>query len=403
MRTLRTQHPLDKNTYLLNLLALFNNAMFVIPIIVVYYEAHKSVGFTGFLIGEAAFALVMVLMEVPSGYLSDVWRRKYVLWLAMVWQILGFGLLWLGDGLFMMVLAQSIVGVGVSLYSGTNRALLYDSLQERGKAAAYTKHSGGLHTWGMIGGAVSALVGGFFYEAQPHLPAMLTVVSVALAALIALFLVEPNRHKQEVQKNPFADMVSVMKYTLHGHKEVACLILFMTSVFVTTNLMFWLHQRYWVDGGIPESMFGVLMAVGMGINAIGAGFAHRIESKLRFVHIVCVLTFVTFVAYGLAVLMPHWLGIFALLLGGLAYGMGTPLMDAAVNKRIESHRRATVLSVKSLVHRLIFLPLSLLIGPLADDYSAKIAMASLLVFMIIGVALSFICMARHHMFAPKGT
>ncbi|MDE0724673.1 MAG: MFS transporter, partial [Alphaproteobacteria bacterium] len=233
MRTLRTTHPLDRNVYLLNLLTFLDNALFVIPIIVVYYAAHKSVGFTGFLIGEAAFALVMVVMEVPSGYLSDIWRRKSVLWLAMAWQVVGFALLWLGDGLVAMVAAQSIVGIGASLYSGTNTAMLYDGLLERGKAATFSKYSGQHQMYGMIGATGAALIGGFAYALQPDLPAILTVIVMVIATAATWFLTEPNRHKQVVQKTPIADMVSVMKYTLHGHKEVACLILFMTSVFVT--------------------------------------------------------------------------------------------------------------------------------------------------------------------------
>ncbi len=403
MRALRTTHPLDRNVYLLNLLTFLDNALFVIPIIVVYYAAHKSVGFTGFLIGEAAFALVMVVMEVPSGYLSDIWRRKSVLWLAMAWQVVGYALLWLGDGLVMMVAAQSIIGIGVSLYSGTNTAMLYDGLLERGKAATFSKYTGQHQMYGMIGATGAALVGGFAYALQPDLPAMLTVIVMVIATAATWFLTEPSRHKQEVQKNPIADMVSVMKYTLHGHKEVACLILFMTSVFVTTNLMFWLNQRYWMDANISEAWFGVLMAIGTAVNAVGAGFAHRLENRLTFMHMIFIIAALPFMAYGLAIALPHWAGVGALFLGGLAWGMGSPLMATAVNKRVESHRRATILSVKSLVHRLVFLPLSLLAGPLADGYGAKAAMFALLLFMATGVALSFICMARHHMFKPKDT
>lgn len=401
MRALRTAHPLDKNVYLLNLLAFFNNAMFVIPIIVVYYEAHKSVGFTGFLIGEAAFSLVLLLMEVPSGYISDIWKRKSVLWVGMFIQLLGYALLWLGDGLVYMVLAQSIVGIGCSLYSGTNIALLHDGLVQRGKAAAHSKYAGQMHTFGMVGGGISALIGGWMYATNPQWPAMWTVLIMVFGVLTAMMLKEPERHKQAVQNHPLADMIAVIKYTLHGHKEVACLIAFMTSVFVTTNIVFWIAQRYWAEGGISEAYFGMLMAGGMLMNALGAAFAHKVEDKLRFVHIVSLVACIPMVGYGLALVLPHMVGVFAIMFGTFAWGVGTPLMSAAVNLRIESARRATVLSVKSLVHRLAFLPLSLVVGPLADGYSAKVAIGFMLCFLVLGVCFSFICMARHNMLAPR--
>jgi MFS family permease len=436
-----------RNITIVNALSFLNNAMFVVPIIVVYYAAQKHVGLTGFLISEAAFAMAMVMMEVPSGYLSDTWKRKYALLLGFVIQTIGFVVMFLGEGFLLMVAAQAICGFGMSFVSGTGSALIYDSLLGADKERTYTqaadtgdaltqwltnspsrsrykavllgnlfnrsakpvgvdqysKISGRMHAYGMVGAAVSALLGGYIYSVGVELPAILSAISMAVAALFTLRLIEVERRKETVKKNPIKEMASVVKYALAGHKEVASILLFSSSVFVVCNLMFFLHQSYWIEGGIDIKQFGFLMAIGMMVNALGSSLAYALESRLRFVHMVAIIAALPLLSYGLAVVLPFGAGIYALFLGGLAWGMGRPLMEAAVNRRIESSRRSTVLSVGSVLHRLVFVPLTFVAGPTAEAYGVKAAMMALLALMTITAGASLLVMARSGLLAIRET
>ncbi|MEC9292275.1 MAG: MFS transporter [Pseudomonadota bacterium] len=478
-----------QNIIITNALSFLNNAMFVVPIIVVYYAAQKSVGLTGFLVSEAAFALAMVMMEVPSGYLSDHWKRKYTLALGFVIQTVGFVVMWLGEGFLLMVIAQAICGLGMSFVSGTGSALIYDSLlgadaqnsnvdtgdtstsvrakasellsegaqsgagyvssraSSRNKAtslagtgahvnsskvsesgpaltqwltnspsrsrykavllgnlfsrstkkigvAQYSKISGRMHAYGMVGAAVSALAGGYIYSVGVEIPTILSAFAMALAAIASLGLVEVTRLKETRKKNALKEMASVVKYALGGHKEVASILLFSSSVFVVCNLMFFLHQSYWIEGGIDTKQFGILMAIGMMVNALGSSLAYALEGRLRFVQMVAIIAALPLLSYGLAVLLPFGAGIYALFLGGLAWGMGRPLMEAAVNRRIESDRRSTVMSVGSVLHRLAFVPLTFVAGPTAEAYGVKAAMVALLVLMTLTAGASLVVMAK---------
>ena len=487
-----------QNIIITNALSFLNNAMFVVPIIVVYYAAQKSVGLTGFLVSEAAFALAMVLMEVPSGYLSDHWKRKYTLALGFVIQTIGFVIMYVGEGFLLMVLAQAICGLGMSFVSGTGSALIYDSLlgadaqnsnvdtgeqalklrlqsaatepSRRGKSfraferfkrtnasaekrevfqkerlnqdmlkedngpaltqwltnspsrsrykvvllgslfsrsakkvgvAQYSKISGRMHAYGMVGAAVSALAGGYIYSIGVEIPTILSAVAMALAAVVSLGLVEVKRLKETQKKNALKEMASVVKYALGGHKEVASILLFSSSVFVVCNLMFFLHQSYWVEGGIDTGQFGILMAIGMMVNALGSSLAYALENRLRFVQMVAIIAALPLLSYGLAVVLPFGAGIYALFLGGLAWGMGRPLMEAAVNRRIESDRRSTVMSVGSVLHRLAFVPLTFIAGPTAEAYGVKAAMIALLVLMALTAGTSLVVMAKSGLLAVQ--
>jgi len=130
------------NILLLNLYTFFSGMLFIVPVVVPYYKDHIGLSFQDFMIGEVAFAIVVFALEVPSGLLSDVWKRKHVLALAMVAEVLGFVMLYFASNLFMAVLAQSIIGIAISLFSGTNSAMLYDSLLSLDRQKEFDRQEG---------------------------------------------------------------------------------------------------------------------------------------------------------------------------------------------------------------------------------------------------------------------
>ena len=78
--------PVERNLKLIGYFAFFTNALFVVPILLPFYKDHIGLGYQGLLLGEAAFAASCILFDVPTSWISDVWRRKYSLWPFVVCQ-----------------------------------------------------------------------------------------------------------------------------------------------------------------------------------------------------------------------------------------------------------------------------------------------------------------------------
>lgn len=139
------QKRANRNVTLLLLHTVCVNMIFILPVLVPYYRDVIGIGFREFMIGEAAFSAVMILMEVPTGWLSDVWGRKKTMVVSTVTGLAGWGLLWHADSFAEAVIAQASLGVAVSLLLGTNSALLYDSLLGAGREGEYRALEGRRH------------------------------------------------------------------------------------------------------------------------------------------------------------------------------------------------------------------------------------------------------------------
>src|SRR3954465_15829292 len=110
---------IEKNLRLIDAYTIGMNMIFVLPVIIPYYRDEIGIGFREFLLGEAAFAAAVVSLDVPTGWISDVWQRKHAQALGILFIIIGYSLLLIAHSFFMAVMGQMTIGVGISLCNGT--------------------------------------------------------------------------------------------------------------------------------------------------------------------------------------------------------------------------------------------------------------------------------------------
>lgn len=357
----------DRNIKLLQMHSVCMNMCFVIPVIVPYYRDRMGLGFDDFLLGEAAFAATLVVLEMPSGWLSDVWKRRHVLLLGTLAEMLGYALLLAADGLWMAVASQMVIGVGISLISGTNSALLYDSLLSEGREAEFRRHEGQRMGTGLYSVAGASVVGGFLYAADARLPLALSLLMLAAAAVCALRLHEPLRHRHTPVKHPLADMLETARYALGGHAELVMVIAFSALMFSATKVVMWAQQPYYMAAGLDESLYGLLMAAGFVMGGLSSQFAHMLDGRVpnaKALAGVWLTGMCCCIGASLSLERLHgWPGIGMLMLAGTClYGLAAPRVSEIVNRHVGSDRRATVLSTQSLLCSLVFMPLGTLMG-----------------------------------------
>jgi MFS family permease len=384
---------LNRNVRLLQYYSIGMSLIFVLPVLVPFYR-ERGLGFAEFMIGEAVFSAVMIIMEVPSGWLSDVWKRKHTLALATLTHVIGWTTLLLADSFAMTVVAQGMLGVGVALLSGTNSALLYDSLLELGRESEFRRLEGRRHATGLYAVAGSSLLGGFLYAANTDLPVILTALSCFGATVAALLMTEPGRHRVEAHKNPFVDMAQTVAYAVHGHREIAGIIILSAVLFASTKMLMWSQQPYYMMTGVPEAYFGMLAAVGFLIGGLGGQFGHLLDGRFRNIPTLLVFMGLMIVFALTAALWPGIHAIPLLLAGSMIFGFGYPRVQAAINKRVDGSRRATILSAASLTVHLVAIPLFFAMGTVEKAGDITDALR-LLAFTVAGGAIIGLLLIRH--------
>ena len=141
----------------------------------------------------AVYDLTSSALEVPSGYFSDRLGRRLTLLMSLSMTMAGALIIGIGDGFAWLALGQVLLGAGTAFQSGTDSALLYDSLIETGREDEVTAQE--LKAWRFMfsGLAVSAFLGGVIASYAGAWAFIASAASGALALTLVASFQEPAR------------------------------------------------------------------------------------------------------------------------------------------------------------------------------------------------------------------
>ena len=365
--------------------------MLTMPILMLYYEDNGFSEGESFML-KAAYSAAIVLFEVPSGYLADVMGRKRTLILGSILGTLGFAIYAGFSGFYAFLLAEITLGIGQSFISGSDSALLYDTLAYNQRTDDYIKYEARQYSIGNISEAVAGLIGGAIATYSLRLPFILQTCIAFLAVPAALTLFEPPQEKR--RENPgMRDILHIMKYALITNRKLRYNMLISCILGTATLTLAWTYQLYLkVNLGFEIYAIGIThfcLNILVGITVL---FAHQVERKLTprgTIWLVSITITSVYIAMGF--IQNSWM-LIALALFYMARGIATPVLRYYVNRITTSDIRATVLSTRSLIIRMLFAILAPCYGLISDHFGRAIAMR------ILGITFTVLVGLTIHLF-----
>jgi MFS family permease len=177
-----------------------------------------TIGFSPASIGAmaAVYAVVVPVLEVPSGVLADRWSRRGVLMLASIAAILSVLIGGLSQSVAVYMVSAGFLGVFFALQSGTLESVVYDTvLEETGGSDGFEKTIGRVRLVESVALVASALAGGAIAAVAPlRVTYFLTAPLLAGAGAALLLFREPRLHKAEEQDSLRRQLASTYRTIL---------------------------------------------------------------------------------------------------------------------------------------------------------------------------------------------
>ncbi len=343
-----------------------------LPVFTLFTQARFGLDRAVFL--ASAYYLFVVVLEVPSGWISDRFGRVTILRIAA----LGFVAAQLcflaaGDRFGLVLAGQFFLAVGFSSLSGSDVSFLYDTMEALGTEAGYRTTLGRVTAIGFASTTVSALAGGAIGLVSLEATFAVSLVA-ALGQLVVTFaLTEP----------PVGEPAQPLTRTIArclaylGDRFVGWIFLYGVMLVILEHVSFtvmspWLAEvlgRDPDDLGLAPLLAGVMVAV----VAVGGSGAARLSAPLsgRFGTVatllgVGALSAVIVTAMAVA---AHWAVILLVALRSVQGAVASVLIPAAVAPRTEQRHRATLLSLNSLAGRLAY---GLVLAVVASSADAEV-------------------------------
>jgi MFS family permease len=376
------QHSLNSNILKLYIIKIAKWFMLFMPIVVLFYEDNGLAMRHVFLL-QAIYSVTIVILEIPSGYFADALGRKSTLVIGTIMGFFGFLTYSFSYGFAGFLVAEIILGIGQSLISGADSAMLYDTLQESGKKEQYIKFEGRMVSIGNFAEAIAGVLGGLLAGVSLRYPYYAQTLVSFIGVPAAILLIEPKKQR-EVIKLKINDILKIVKYALYDHKELKWNIIFSSVIGAATLTMAWFVQPYFEMIALPVTLFGIFWTMLNLIVGVSAIFAHKIEFKLKQTKTLLWITILIPAGYiAISRIQALW-GIGILFIFYFVRGVATPVLKDYINKLCDSNIRATVLSVRNFVIRIFFAIIGPFVGWYTDTFSLQAALLlSGIIFFIV--------------------
>lgn len=362
--------------------------MLSMPIIILFFK-ENGLSLTEIMTLQAAYSLTVALFEVPSGYLADMFGRKSCIVFSTIFSFVGFLFFCFFSGFYYFLVAQILVGFAGSLISGSDSAIIYDTLLQINNKDSYAKIEGRNYAIGNFSEATAGIFGGFLAVSSIYLPVYAQTAFIFLSIPIAFTLVEPEIKNITSSKNSLHSIFILVKSTFVENSKLRWLIVYSSAMGVATLSMAWFSQPFFIAIDLPLVLFGIFWALLNFSSGISSYNSHFFSNKFSYRALIyfSVIMSLSFFLLGLSIITY---GLFFIFIIYFLRGIVTPILRNEINKITSSNIRATVLSVRSFIIRVSFAILAPILGFIAEHNSLSITFYFLAIVVGFSTLLSAI-------------
>ncbi len=343
----------------------------IMPIIVLFYQ-ENGLGLKEIFLLKSVYSIVSVALDIPTGYLADAWGRKKCLLAGCLIAFGGTVTYSLAYTFGAFLLAEILLGIGQSLVSGADSALLYDTMLRHRREKDYLKYEGRVIMVGNFSEALAGICGGLLAASFLRLPFYCQMGVAFIGIPAALSLKEYNARTRIL--HPLRNILNILHYSLVRNRTLRYDILFSGIIGASTLTMAWFVQPILMHIDLPTELFGVVWTVLNLVVGIAALYSDALSARLgENKTYTFILLFIVGGYLAVSFCLTH-AALAILFLFYIVRGFATPILKGYINRQTFSEMRATVLSIRNFIIRLTFALMAPFIGWLNDAFSLALAL-----------------------------
>jgi MFS family permease len=369
-----------------------------LPIWVIFLQRDRGFSLTQVTMLNFAFWLTMAIGEIPTGAVADTFGRQRSLFAAVCLAAFSISFFVLAPTYPLLLLANALWAIAMTFDSGAALALLYDSLREVGREKEYTRMRGQLAVVTHLAVVLGSAVGGVLGAIDLALPFLVdSALLVAALGLVCTFKEPPQETDPMTGQRPgYGQTLKVTAQALGQHKALRYALLYsglmpLATVVVGLTLL----QPHAIALGVPIAAMGLVPLAWRGVGMVGSATSAwlvRRWGEVVWLRLVPVLIVAGMVGLGLS--HTIW-GIALFALVAFASSSAVPVVESIVLRQAPRGVAATILSVDSLIFRVLLASAEPAMGWLADMYGLPTAFLALGVVVGCGLLLVLILWARY--------
>ena len=351
--------------------------------IVALFLLDKGLSLAQYAALDAVWYLSTLVFEVPTGVVTDRYGKKTSLLLGALFQSLSLFILAFGNSFLDICVSYVLWGFASSFETGTHDALIYDSLKQMGREGDYRRVTGRVTTIAILASALGSVLAGYLAGIGLALPIVLTAAISLLLCPVILFFTEPQ--VSDLRESSYRRHVKEsVRYLLH-HRLVVLFILYSAILETAIWGLYIFYQPLLRSFDVPVERIGLLYLFFKLFRAAGARLSDRLYRTVGRVSVYLIPLCFVLSVLGMGFLVTPW-AIGFIFVNFFTSGLYYPILSDLLNRNVPSGKRATIISIGSVLYGLLSSTAYPLLGAIADASSLQAT------FKVLGCG-TLVCMS----------
>lgn len=336
---------------------------------------------------QAIFTLVVMLLNIPTGWLADRFSRKW----ANVLGDFGCAVTYLfyaqARGFASSVACEIALGLFMAFSQGVDFSLLKHFSEQLDDS--FERQSANLAVWQYLTSILLCLLGGPLGAISFRLAIAANGLTYLIAGLASLFIRDDSVRLTAQKTNPVVDMLRITRSSFTNlrlrHRLIAYAI-----VREMTHGIIWVFTPMLLLAGVPLVVVSSAWALSSLASTLGARLARRFSVGMSAEQKLLVPLLVIAGGLGILTFQINIFTVWCYLLASVAQGWVGASALPLVQQEASPSEQTSVVSLAKVLGQLIYVPAVWLIGFAADFKLQYAAAMTLLLFVPSGLVITYL-------------
>ena len=332
---------------------------------------------------QIIFTIIMMILNVPLGWVADRFSRKWANVIGDFGAALTFMAYAFASDFWTVVACESSLGCFMALSQGVDQGLLKHFCNQVNPGEDFFRRkTAKLHCLHYVSMLFLVWLGGPIGAISFRLAIFSSGIPYLVAGIASLFVKDDSK-KLASNGNPFSDMLRIAGASFQNRPLRARVIAYAVGREMTHSVI-WVFTPLLILVGVPISVVSLAWALNAGACLIGAELAKRFSVRLKDWQIFALPLFLMTLSMGAMSwnLNSTTIGFYFLM--GVVQGWTGSTLLPLVQRYVAPEEQTTVISLTHVLSRLVYIPVSLAIGWVADINLEATPLVNLAIFVVLG-------------------
>lgn len=372
-----------KNDYIYKFFSAFD----ITSAIWVLYLGFKGMTLAQIGLLEGIFHITGFISEIPTGALADLFGRKKIIIIGRITSLISAIIMLFSNSFMGFAIGFILSAWGYNLNSGSEEALIYDTLKKLDREEEFLKVNGKINLIIEVSQGLAVFIGGILSQIDFSISYITAVVIGSISLVLSTRFIEVDVISKENQSiniiNHLKQSIDIVK----NNKRLLNILIFFPLIYTFSAIVYFYGQQLFNDMEYSRISISIIFLFNGIFSSLGAILSSKIYKKYKslgwIIISISISVFTIFMGIGKGNLsIVFFLGI------GFLTSILQPISSNLINSMVESNQRATIISVESMFYSIMMIILFPICGFIGDRVYLELS------FIMVGIVGVLICITE---------